>query len=85
MIHNTLVNDNHSGNFMARMGREIPAGIDIWAINNLTVGNGDFFPPAQGRFEGNQSAGRGELIEYGKLPSRLTNMSPLRGTVAATG
>jgi len=85
MTHNTLVNDNYSGNFMAVWTEKFPAGIDIWAINNLTVGNGDFFPPAQGRFEGNQSAGRGELIEYGKLPSRLTNLSPLRGTVRPPG
>lgn len=85
MAHNTLVNDNYSGSFLAVWTEKFPTGIDIWAINNLTVGNGDFFPPAQGRFEGNQSAGRGELIEYGKLPLRLTNLSPLRGTVRPPG
>jgi hypothetical protein len=35
--------------------------------------------------EGNRSAGRGELIEYGGLPLRLTNTSPLRGSVRPPG
>jgi hypothetical protein len=29
--------------------------------------------------------GRGELIEYGGLPLRLTGMSPLRGSVRPPG
>jgi len=85
VVHNTLVNDRHAGNFLAIWAEKFPAGIDVWAINNLTVGNGNLFRPAQGRFEGNLAALRGELIEYGGLPLRLTNPSPLRGTVRLPG
>jgi hypothetical protein len=85
LVHNTLVNDHHAGTFLAVASDRIPGGVDVWAINNLTVGNGDVNRPAQGRFEGNRSAGRGELIEYGGLPLRLTNTSPLRGSVRPPG
>ena len=85
LAHNTLINDNHTGTFLAVRAEKFPGGIDVWAINNLTVGNGDVNRPAQGRFEGNSSAGRGELIEYGGMPLRLTNLSPLRGSVRAPG
>ncbi len=85
LAHNTLVNDNYTGTFLAVRDEKFPGGIDVWAINNLTVGNGDVNRPAQGRFEGNRTAGRGELIEYGGLPLRLTNMSPLRGSVRPPG
>ncbi len=85
LAHNTLVNDNHNGTFLAVRAEKFPVGIDVWAINNLTVGNGEVNRPAQGRFEGNRSAGRGWLIEYGGLPLRLTNLSPLRGSVRAPG
>ena len=85
LAHNTLVNDNYTGTFLAVRAEKFPGGIDVWAINNLTVGNGDVNRPAQGRFEGNRSAGRGELIEYGGLPLRLTNTSPLRGSVRPPG
>lgn len=85
LAHNTLVNDNYTGTFLAVRDEKFPGGIDVWAINNLTVGNGDVNRPAQGRFEGNRSAGRGELIEYGELPLRLSNMSPLRGSVRPPG
>ncbi|MGA9394184.1 MAG: hypothetical protein WCA83_04120 [Azonexus sp.] len=85
LSHNTLVNDHHTGNFLQLMNEKFPAGVDVWAINNLTVGNGDVNRPARGRFEGNRSAARSELIEYGGLPLRLTNMSPLRGSVRPPG
>ena len=85
LSHNTLVNDKYDGNFLAVWNDKFPSGIEIWAINNLTVGNGNFFQPAQGRFEGNHSALRAELIEYGGLPLRLTNLAPLRGSVRPPG
>ena len=85
LSHNTLLNDRHDGSFLSVHNEKFPAGIELWAINNLTVGNGNFFPPAQGRFEGNRSALRGDLIEYGGLPLRLTNLAPLRGSVRPPG
>lgn len=85
LAHNTLVNDHHAGSFLSVSTEKFGAGAEVWAINNLTVGNGNFFQSPQGRFEGNRTAGRGELIEYGGLPLRLTNLSPLRGTVRVPG
>jgi len=85
LSHNTLLNDRHTGSFLNVSLAKFPAGMEVWAINNLTAGNGDFNRPAQGRFEGNRSVGRGELIEYGGLPVRLTSMSPLRGSVRPPG
>lgn len=85
LAHNTLVNDHHAGSFLNVLTEKFGAGAEVWAINNLTVGKGNFFQSPQGRFEGNRAAGRGELIEYGGLPLRLTNLSPLRGTVRVPG
>ena len=62
-----------------------PGGVEVWALNNLTVGHGEVHRPATGRFDGNRVAGRGELIEIGGLPLRLTTTSPLRGTVRPRG
>ena len=85
LSHNTLLNDRHAGSFLNVANAKFPAGVEVWAINNLTVGSGDFDHPPQGRFEGNRTVGRGELIEYGGLPARLTSMSPLRGSVRPPG
>lgn len=83
--HNTLVNDRHAGIFIQLVTGKFPANTESWIINNLTVGNGDLFPPPQGRFEGNLSAQRGDLIDYAGLPSRLKADSPLRGQVRIPG
>jgi len=85
LSHNTLVNDHFTGDFLNVRADKFPGGIDIWQLNNLLVGKGNFFPPAQGRVEGNQKALRGDLIEYGGFPLRLTNQSPLRGGVRPPG
>ena len=83
--HNTVVNDAQRAEFLAIRSNRGPDAVEVWTINNLTVGLGEFHRPAQGRFEGNRNVGRGELIEYGGFPSRLTNMSPLRGSVRPPG
>lgn len=84
--HNTLVNDRHSGaTFLKLWTEKLPGNVEAWVINNLTVGNGDLFPPPHGRFEGNPSAPRGELIDYAGLPARLKPDSPLRGSVRIPG
>ncbi len=85
LAHNTLLNDAHAGSFLSVWADRFAGGVDVWAINNLSVGNGNFFQPAQGRFEGNRAVGRGELIEYAGVPSRLANLSPLRGSVRVPG
>ncbi len=85
LVHNTLVNDFHAGSFLKLWDEKFPGGIESWVINNLTVGYGDLYPPARGRFEGNQSALRRDLLDYGGLPLRLNSSSPLRGSVRIPG
>ncbi|MCL2635038.1 MAG: hypothetical protein FWD50_00185 [Betaproteobacteria bacterium] len=85
LAHNTLVNDYFTGDFLRVWNEKFPAGIDIWQINNLLVGDGNFFPPAQGRVEGNHRARRADLIAVGGTPLRLTSQSPLRGSVRPPG
>lgn len=85
LAHNTLVNDSPAGSFLEVRSERFPGGVEVWALNNLTVGHGEVHRPATGRFDGNRVAGRGELIEIGGLPLRLTTTSPLRGTVRPPG
>lgn len=85
LAHNTLLNDAHAGSFLKVWAEKFPGGVETWVINNLTVGQGDLFPPAQGRFEGNQPAARRDLLHHSGLPLRLNSASPLRGTVRIPG
>ena len=85
MAHNTLINDAPAGNFVNVRIDKIGSDVDVWLLNNLLVGIGDLFKPAQGRFDGNRLVARGELIELGGIPLRLTNMSPLRGAIRPPG
>jgi len=85
MAHNTLINDAHAGNFLNVRTDKIGGDLEVWLLNNLTVGHGDFFKPAQGRFDGNRSVARGDLADIGGIPLRLTNMSPLRGAIRPPG
>ncbi len=85
MAHNTLINDFHAGSFVHVWSDKLAGDVEVWLLNNLMVGNGELFRPAQGRFDGNRAVGRGELIEQGGVPSRLTSGSPLRGAVRPPG
>lgn len=85
LAHNTLLNDFDSGTFLKVWTEKFPDNIETWVVNNLTVGYGDWLRPAQGRFEGNRAAQRRDLIEYGGVPLRLNNISPLRGSVKVPG
>jgi hypothetical protein len=85
LAHNTLINDLHAGTFLKLWSEKLSGGIEAWVINNLSVGDGDLFPPAQGRFEGNKSAPRRDLIEYGGQRLRLSSASSLRGAVRIPG
>ena len=85
MAHNTLINDFHAGSFVHVWSDKLAGDVEVWLLNNLLVGNGELSRPAQGRFDGNRAVGRGELIEQGGVPSRLTSGSPLRGAVRPPG
>lgn len=84
LAHNTLVNDHFGGHFL-NVWSDRFSGLEVWQINNLLVGKGNFFPPAQGRVEGNQAAERADLIEQGGVPLRPTSQSSLRGSVRPPG
>jgi hypothetical protein len=83
--HNTVLNDFHAGSFLKIWSDKYPKNIETWIVNNMTVGYGDLFRPAQGRFEGNRRAERRDLIEYGGVALRLNSTSPLRGSVQVPG
>lgn len=85
MAHNTLINDAPAGNFVNVRIEKIGSDVEVWLLNNLLVGNGDLFKPAQGRFDGNRLVARSELIVSAGVPLRLTNMSPLRGAIRPPG
>lgn len=85
LAHNTVINDASQGNFLAIRSNRGPNAVEVWALNNLVVGPGDFQRPAQGRFEGNQTAQRSSLVEQEGVPTRLPPQSPLRGTVRPPG
>lgn len=85
VAHNTLLNDYHGGIYLKVWNEKFPSAIDTWVVNNLTVGNGDLFPPANGRFEGNHAVQRRDLLIYGGLPLRLKVDASLRGKARIPG
>ncbi len=85
MAHNTLINDNYAGKFLNVFTEKFGADVEVWLLNNLMVGNGDLNKPAQGRFDGNRLVARGDLIDFGGVPLRLTSQSPLRGAIRPPG
>ena len=85
MVHNTLVNERPAGTFVNVWLERFSTPVQVWGINNLLVGEGDFNLPAQGRFEGNERLARGALIEQDGVPTRLPTQSPLRGSVRLPG
>ena len=86
LAHNTLINDAVTSSILKVWNEKFAAGIETWAINNLTVGYGDLFVPGQGRSEGNLSVNRRELLpDASGLPLRLQPLSPLRGKVRVPG
>ena len=82
---NTLINDYHAGSFLSVRVDRMATNVEVWAINNLSIGRGDFFKPAQGRFEGNLSAPRADMLDIGGVPARVPILSPLRGMVRVPG
>lgn len=85
LTHNTLLNDASGGGLLGVGEANFPAGVEVWAINNLVIGQGALTPPAAGRFEGNQRAPRHELLDEGGLPLRPGAQSALRGSVRLPG
>lgn len=83
--HNTLLNDLPDGVLLKLWSEKFQDGVETWLINNLTVGYGELYAPAQGRFEGNKALRRGILLDYGGLPLRPGGASALHGSVRVPG
>lgn len=85
LAHNTLINDYPSGDFLRIWAEKLPAGVEAWVINNLTIGYGELNKPSYGRFEGNAVVLRRDMLGYGGAPARLGSGSALRGSVRIPG
>jgi hypothetical protein len=85
LVHNTLIDDTVDGRFLRVWSDRLPAGSEVWAINNLLVGRGAFMPQAPGRHDGNQSIDRAMLLDADGLVFALPQNSPLRGKAKPPG
>ena len=85
LAHNTLIDDTVDGRFLRVWSDRLPAGSEVWAINNLLVGRGAFMPQAPGRHDGNQSIDRAMLLDADGLVFALPQNSPLRGKAKPPG
>ena len=85
LAHNTIINDANNANYLMIKSDRGAEAVEVWALNNLIVGPGEFRRPAAGRFEGNQTVARSALVEQAGVPTRLPAQSPLRGTVRPPG
>ncbi len=85
LAHNTLVDERLGGRFLRVWTDRMPAGTEVWAINNLLVGHTEFSPQAPGRYAGNQPVDRSALVDADGLDFRLPGNSPLRGKAMAPG
>jgi hypothetical protein len=86
LAHNTLIDDRPDGRFLHVWTERMPAGTEVWAINNLLVGRGAFAPQAPGRHEGNQAIiDPSMLIDGGGQALALPSNSSLRGQARPAG
>ncbi|HRD92925.1 MAG TPA: hypothetical protein PK201_07335 [Accumulibacter sp.] len=85
LAHNTLINNWSGGRFLRVWADKMPPGTEVWALNNLLVGQGVFVPQAPGRYDGNRLVDRSALIDVDHLGFSLPNNSPLRGTAKSPG
>ena len=83
LVNNTLLSDATGAWFLRVATERLPAGVDVVAANNLTVGLGLFALASPGRFEGNYPALAGALGDPDTLDFRLGAHSVLRGLGAA--
>ena len=85
LAHNTLVNDRLGGRFLHVWADRLPPATEVWAINNLLVGQGAFAPQVPGRYEGNESVDRSLLIDADARDFELSDQSSLRGQARPPG
>jgi hypothetical protein len=85
LAHNTLLDSLLAGHYLRVWSDRMPPETEVWAVNNLLVGQGVFVPQARGRFEGNLVVDRSQLFDGDGLAFRLPNNSPLRGKATSPG
>ncbi|MCM8594441.1 hypothetical protein [Accumulibacter sp.] len=87
LAHNTLVNDRPDGRFLNVWTDRVPSGVEVWAINNLLVGDSVFGFAAQapGRYDGNRTIRPADLVDRAGARYALPQTSALRGTAGAPG
>jgi hypothetical protein len=86
MAHNTLVNEGWRPAWFLRVWSEgLPAGTEVRAVNNLSVGPGAVTLTAPGRFDGSWPAWAGMLVAPEWLDVALAPGSWLRGRVDNPG
>lgn len=80
LSHNTLVNERMlPAMFLRVFADRLPEGVEVHAVNNLTVGPGFFSLATRGRFDGNWPALAGMLRDVDALAYELAPGSMLRG------
>ena len=79
LVNNTLLSDAAGAWFLRVVTEQFPAGVDVVATNNLTVGVGLFTLASPGQFEGNYPVLAGALGDPDTLDFRLGAHSLLRG------
>ena len=81
VAHNTFLNYGWTPAWFLRVFTDrLPDNVPVYAINNLLVGPGVFWPAATGHFEGNRHATRGMLRDVATYGFELPPDSMWRGS-----
>ena len=81
VAHNTFINYAWAPAWFLRVFSDrLPETTEVWAVNNLLVGPGIFWPAATGHFEGNRHATRGMLRDTATYGFELPPDSMWRGS-----
>lgn len=86
LAHNTLLSERLTGTWFLRThGNKLPANLEVYGINNLTVGLGTFTLTSQGEFRGNVPLPPGGLMDPATLDFRPRAPDLLRGLTQPAG
>ena len=87
LSHNTFVGNPWPPSWFVRVFEDrLPAGLEVKAVNNVSLGLGLFSPGTSGTFEGNHWALRRRTVQsIYTLDFALTEASGWRGAVASAG
>ena len=81
LAHNTMITYTWTPAWFLRVFKDrLPPDVQVWAVNNLTVGPGVFWLGAPGHFDGNRPATRGMLRDIWTYGFELPAGSRWRGS-----